>query len=33
MENIEIYTNKEVSLLPPKVKIKFKDILFELTKN
>ncbi|SVC18940.1 uncharacterized protein METZ01_LOCUS271794, partial [marine metagenome] len=33
LEYIEIYTNKEVSLLPPKVKIKFKDILFELTKN
>ena len=33
LEYIEMYTNKEVSLLPPKVKIKFKDILFELTKN
>ena len=33
LEYIEIYTNKEVSLLPPKIKIKFKDILFELTKN
>ena len=33
LEYIEMYTNKEVSLLPPKVKIKFKNILFELTKN
>ena len=33
LEYIEIYKHSEVSLLPPKVKIKFKDILFELTKN
>ena len=33
LEYIEIYTNKEVFPLPPRVKIKFKNILFELTKN
>jgi len=33
LEYIEIYPNKKVSLLPSKIKIKFKNILFELSKN
>jgi len=33
LEYVEIFTNKAVSLLPPKVKIRFKDIVFELIKN
>jgi len=33
LDYIEIYKHKEVSLLPHKVKIKFKNILFVLTKN